>query len=159
MSYGVQGMAGDIEGVIRNNQRRTSRAVEVPESQDGTTLLPNGGYTRVREQFPLARAKYHKGYLSTNLLEFMRCDAETIIAIDSIIVANVTDSVSNFSIQHVPRGASTGVEYSLFNEIDVRKNASMVISDAPIYLVKGDALYAQASIASSLVMTVFARRN
>ncbi len=138
---------------------RINRAVEIPETQDGTTLLPNGGYTRVREEFPLSRAKYHKGYLSTNLLQFMQCDAETIIAIDSIIVANVTDSVANFSVQHVPRGASTGTEYSLFNEIDVRKNASMVISDAPMYLVKGDALYAQASAASSLVMTVFARRN
>ncbi len=159
MTYGFSNISGGMDSSMQPMRRRTSRAVEIPETQDGTTLLPNGGFTRIREEFPLSRAKYHKGYLSTNLLEFLRCDSETIIAIDTIVVANVTDSVANFSIQHVPRGASTGVEYSLFNEIDVRKNASMVISDAPMYLVKGDALYAQASAASSLVMTVFARRN
>jgi hypothetical protein len=127
--------------------------------QDATNLMGASAYSRIREETPLSRAKYHKGYLSTNLLEFVKADPEVLIAVDSILVANVTDATANFSLQHVPRGASTGVEYSLFNELDVRKNTTIVISDAPIYLTQGDALYAQASIASSLVMSIFARRH
>ena len=153
--FGLNGMK-DVR--MPSRQDRTALNTEA-EVTPASAILPVSPYSRNRSLQTPGYARYHKGFLGTSLLEFMRADTETIIAIDSIIVANVTDAGANFTIQQIPRGQSTGDQFALFNEIDVRKNASMVISDAPIYLNRGDSLYAQSSIASALVMTVYARRT
>ena len=126
---------------------------------DSGTILPPSGFARGRESNVTNRTRYGSGFLSTDLLQFLAADVETLISIDSISVCNVSANNATFSLQHIPRGSSTGTEFSIFEQVEVKKRSSILISDFPIYLTSGDALFAKASAASAITMTMYARRG
>ena len=95
------------------------------------------------------------GYLDDQPLEIVRADTGLVV-VDTLVICNVAGSTQTWTIWHVPAGEDVDDSQSLFHEQTIASKRSTVI-EIPIALAPGERLFAEASAATSLVLTAYER--
>jgi hypothetical protein len=95
------------------------------------------------------------GYLDTQPLEIVRADT-ALIVIDTLVICNVAGSTQTWTVWHVPSGEDVDDSHALFHQQTIASKRSTVV-EIPVPLAPGERLYAEASAATSLVLTAYER--
>ena len=96
--------------------------------------------------------RFTKGRLTTALQEVYRADRESVVT--SIFIANTDTSARTYEIQHVPADEATSDDHCLFHDVSIRASTTTII-ETPIFLAAGDAIFAKASTASKVAVSLY----
>lgn len=103
--------------------------------------------------------RYNIGRLGSASRTLVEAGETERIQIEQIWVCNTADANRDVTIAHVPAGDdSAEVNFYLWNEVIVRADTAQVI-DAKIFLDPGDKITAFASVADSIVITMYGRSS
>jgi len=99
----------------------------------------------------------YEGQPGTAATLIYTCPIEgAIIAVDSVLAANTTGTAATVSLQRVPKGNTSGTQWSLVTAQSIGANSNAQIFPAGTFVVlnPGDALYALQGTASAITLNI-----
>jgi len=91
---------------------------------------------------------------STTALRIYQCPANKACRIDAIYVSNIHSGVTDITIHHLAPGETATTSNAMYYQVSVPKN-TVLIDDAPKYLLAGDTIMASSSTGAHVVITVY----
>lgn len=91
---------------------------------------------------------------TSTTLRLYQCPAGKATRIDAIYVTNIHSGSTDVSIHHIVPGETAGTSNALYYQVTVAKG-SVLIDDAPKYLLPGDQIMVSSSTGAHVTVTVY----